>query len=110
LHQDPLRLHLPDYPADVATQVEAGNQRAVGIPQKSNIVDADPLGCLGLLGPSYPGDLIARKFEVGAAGVTVGADAIDDLEAGVGRRGVRLPQGRVRSQHRGGAVSARAPS
>ncbi len=59
-------------------------RRAVGITQKSKVVDADLFRRLGLLSTSHAGDLIARELKIGAAGVAVGADAIDDLDAGVG--------------------------
>ncbi len=46
-------------------------------------MDADPLGRLDLLGSANGRDLIARKLEVVSTIVAVGADAVDDLDAGI---------------------------
>ena len=82
-HEHALRLDLADHPADVAAQLQARHELAVGIAEKPDVVNPDPLGRLGLLGAAHAGDLVAREVEVEAAGVAVGADAVDDLDAGV---------------------------
>src|SRR5207237_8833297 len=80
-YQHALRFDLADHPADVATQLEAGDQATVGVAQEPHIVDADQLGGLGLFGPANTGDLVTREFEVEATRVAVSADAIHDFDA-----------------------------
>ncbi len=77
----PLRADSTDLAGDVAAQIEAGGDRAVGIAEKDDVVDADDLRGRALLGLAQDGHLLARRV-VETAGVAVRGDAVGDLDAG----------------------------
>jgi hypothetical protein len=80
---------LPDDPADVASQLVGDVQRAVGVAEEPDVVDAD-LGSRGaLLGLADGRDAIPRYGWVEATCVTVGDDAVGDDAPGRGPVGDR---------------------
>jgi hypothetical protein len=84
LREHALRTHPPDLSADVAAQVEARLEPAVGVAQERDVGDADHLGRRPLLRLADLDHRGARHGEVEAAGFAAGADAVRHLDARVG--------------------------
>jgi len=94
LHEHPLRLHLPDDPGDVASEVEARAHPAVRVAQEHDVLDPELLGGGALLVLPDAADLLARDRRVEAARVAVGDDAVGHRDAlgGPGRDRARRPE------------------
>ena len=87
LDEDALRAHPPDDAGDVAAELEAHRQPAVGVGQPVDVVDADLGGGGGLLGATDSSHLGPRDALVEAAGIAIGDDAVrhGDALGGPGR-------------------------
>ena len=79
MNQNPLRLDLADYAANVAAQILADLQVAVFVTQEMNIGNAECRTGGTLLSLTDLGNLTAQDGGVGSTGVPVGANAIADL-------------------------------
>ena len=75
-----------DLPADVAAQLLGRLELAVGVAEVGHVVHPEHLAGCALLGLADAGDLAAGDGGVEAAGVAVGADAVGDLDAGLGEQ------------------------
>ncbi len=79
--------YLADDPADVAPQFLGGLDPPVGVPEEVHVAHADHGGGGALLVLAQRGHLHPRHGPVRSAGLTVGDDAVGDLQPGRGERG-----------------------
>ena len=84
LGEQSVRPALADHPAQVPAQIEGHLQLSVRVTQEDHVFDADLLGGCPLFALPDAADLRAGDLRVEAAGVTVGDDAVGDLQARLG--------------------------
>jgi hypothetical protein len=89
LAHDAVGPDLADHPGQVAPQVHAHLEPAVGIAEEDEVGHAHFGRRRRLFGPADTGDLAPRHGRVEAAGIAVGHDAVGDLSPGVGPGGDR---------------------
>ena len=74
-------LTLPDHPGQIAAQADSRLYLAVRVTEEPDVVHADAFGRRGLLRPAQWGHLGARERLVESARVTVGDNAVDNVDA-----------------------------